>query len=119
MPTYMWTCDPCERDWDVVCRIAERDEPSPCPKCQATGKRVEILRTNFTGASDWNVQGFNPGLGCYTKSTKHAREIAKRRGMEEVGSEKLETIHKHFDKQREETRAERWREADREKLYGD
>ncbi len=39
--------------------------------------------------------------------------------MIEVGNEKVETVHRHFEKQREQTRADRWAEADRDKVYSD
>lgn len=118
MPTYEYKC-PAGHRFDVIKRIAELDREEACGDCQQVATR-QLVRTHVhASAGDWNRQEFNPGLGCYTKSTKHARDIAKRRGLEEVGTEKPETIHAHFDKQREETRAERWREADREKLYED
>jgi hypothetical protein len=99
--------------------VADLDRPEPCPKCASdcdSACRL-IARTNFTGASDWNTQTFHPALGQVVRNNRHARQIAKERGMIEVGNEKVETVHKHFEKQREDTRAERWKEADRVKQY--
>ncbi len=104
------------RLWDVTKSMSAIDEPETCPDCQNAGMR-RISRTHFYGAGDWNNQQWNPGLGCYTKSNGHARQIAKNRGLEEVGNEKVETIHKTFEKQRDDTRERRWQEADREKVY--
>lgn len=107
----------CAETFEVIKAVADIDNSEACPKCGTPAQRY-IARTHVHGsAADWNTQTWNPALGCYTKSTKQARDIAKSRGMEEVGTEKPETIHKHFDKQREETRAQRWREADREMKY--
>jgi putative FmdB family regulatory protein len=121
MPTYEWDCVGCRVTWDVVTRIAERDEPQRCPKCQALGTRnpVVLCAIDKSAASDWNNVSYNPGLGCWTKSWKHGREIAKSRGMEEIGNEPVENIHKKYEKQRAETRAKRWEEADRVKVYDD
>ncbi len=118
MPTYEYACPAGHRE-DVIKSMAELDREEACTTCGQVSAR-QLVRTHIHGsAGDWNRQEFNPGLGCYTKSNKHARDIAKSRGMEEVGTEKLGTIHKHFDTKREEIRAERWREVDRDKLYGD
>ncbi len=87
-----------------------------CAKCHTLGDR-QIQRANFTQANDWNTQTFNPALGCYTRNTRHARQIAKSRGMEEVGTESPEKIHKHYEKQQEATRAARWDDAMKDKVY--
>ena len=119
MPTYAYLCAACSADFDVVKRMAELDRAEACPACShENGPRSrQMQRTNFSGASDWNTQTWNPGLGCYTKSNKHAAQIAKSKGMIEIGNEKPETVHAHFDRQREDTREQRWREAERDKVY--
>lgn len=60
-------------------------------------------------ARDWNRQGFNPGLGCYTKSWAHGREIAKARGLEEVGNERPEVIHKQAAETQQAKHEARWK----------
>lgn len=119
MPTYSYRCRAyeCAHEWDVVKKISEIDLPEHCSRCEQPGERV--LTAAFIGlaAGDWNRVEYNPGLGCWTKSWKHGREIAKSRGLEEIGNESPEKVHRHFDRQREETREMRWRDADREKLY--
>ena len=115
-PTYDWACD--KHIWEVVCRIADRDEPSTCPKCGAPGtKQLSAPNIDKTSAGSWNQTSYNPGLGCWTKSTKHAEQIAKARGLEPVGNEPIDNIHKKFEKDREEKREARWAD-DREMLYG-
>ncbi len=121
MALYVHRCPDCRHEFEVVKPMSAIDELESCPECAAfCNPHTRLMqRVGFTGAGDWNTQDFNPGLGCYTKSTKHARQIAKSRGLEEVGNEKLETLHKTFDKQREDTRAARWYDAERDKLYED
>lgn len=121
MPTYVYACAQCHTVFDIVKSVKAIDDTELCPGCSAhcDSSTRQIQRTNFTGASDWNTQTFNPALGCYTKNNRHARQIAKERNLIEVGNENVETVHKHFEKQREETREQRWKDAERVKLYGD
>lgn len=116
MPTYEWACD--KHIWEVVTTISARDEPSACPKCGTPGTRqLTLPNIDKTAAGGWNQQSYNPGLGCWTKSVKHGEEIAKRRGLEPVGNEPVENLHKAAEKQKAETREKRWRDADRQLLY--
>jgi putative FmdB family regulatory protein len=119
IPTYAYRCQDCRQEFDVVKRVADIDQLEECPECCAfvnSASRL-IVPVNFNGAADWNTQTFNPALGCYTRNTLHARQIAKSRGLEEVGTEPVEKIHKHFEKQQEETRAARWDDAMKVKVY--
>lgn len=114
MPTYDLECDPCKVRWDVIKPMSQYDSPEPCPKCGKPGNLLPALvNIDKVAAGSWNEQSWNPALGCYTRNVQHARQIAKRRGFEEIGNEKPETIHKHFDRQRDETRDARWAEADK------
>jgi putative FmdB family regulatory protein len=115
VPTYEYRCRE-GHEFEVTKRIADIDRPESC-QCGAEGERF-ISRTHVHGsAGDWNRVEYSPALGQWTKSWKEARQIAKARGMEEVGNEKVETVHKHFDKVREEKREKLWKDAERVKLY--
>ena len=117
MPTYEWECADHGR-WDVQMRIAERDLVQACPTCGNHGKRtITAPNIDRTAAAGWNQQSYNPGLGCWTKSHKDAERIAKSRGLEPVGNESPETIHKVAEKTQKENRDKRWAEADRVKVY--
>lgn len=116
MPTYLYFDG--QHEWEVIKPISALDNPEVCDLCGKEGRRqLQAPAIDRSAAADWNTQTWHPSLGCYTRSNLHARQIAKSRGLEEVGNEKPETIHKHFEKQREETRERRWQEATREKLY--
>ena len=115
-PTYDWGC-PNGHAYVVVSTIAGRDEPTTCPKCQAPGERgISLPAPVSVTAGDWNRGSWNPGLGCYTKSWKHGRQIAKSRGLEEVGDSNPDTLYKANEQAREEKRAARWAD-DRELVY--
>lgn len=40
---------------------------------------------------------YNPGLGCITKNSKHRAEIAKRKGLVEVGNEDVSNWRKRSE----------------------
>lgn len=120
MPTYDYAHEPCRIRWDVIKPMSAFDTPEPCPKCGEPGiKLPSLCAIDKTAAGGWNEQTYHPALGCYTRSTQHARKIAKSRGMEEVGTEPPEKIHAAMDKQRAEKAERRWEDAGRDKVYGD
>jgi hypothetical protein len=45
------------------------------------------------------------------RNGQHRKELAKRHGMEEVGNESVEKIHKHYDSERERRSDESWARA--------
>ncbi len=117
MPIYDYGCEDCRVTWDVTKLMSESDTQEACPRCAAIGTKLPALfQVDKTAAGAWNQQSYNPGLGCWTKSTKDAERIAKSRGLEPIGNEPVENLHKSFEKQREETRANRWAD-ERVKLY--
>ncbi len=116
---YDYRCLKCEFEFEVIKRLADIDRVENCPECGgSTDRFIGRAAHVHSSAGDWNRVEFNAGLGCWTKGNKHASQIAKSRGLIEVGNEKPDTIHKHFDQQRKETREQRWND-DRVKLYGD
>jgi putative FmdB family regulatory protein len=120
VPIYPHRCPHCATEFDVAKSYKLLDREEPCPQCATPAERlIALVNIDKMAAGDWNTQTWNPGLGCYTKSNREAEKIAKSRGLECVGNEKPETIHKHFDQAREDRRKARWAEADRVKLYSD
>jgi hypothetical protein len=88
---YVYTCPTCKKNIDVVKGVAEIDREELC-ECGAVLERL-ISRTFFYGADDWHGDEYHPGLGCVVKSRKHANQIARARGLEELGTEPLDKIH--------------------------
>lgn len=121
MPTYEYLCRACAAPFDVVCPISEIDAAVVCTHCAATndrGARQLPSRTQVYGASVEDAV-YDPVFGKVIKDKKHRQAEAKSRGWIEVGNETPESLHKMHDKAREETRQERWRDAARDKVYGD
>ena len=77
-----------------------------CTECSITLNKVyttfQILGTRVENAE------FNPGLGCVTKSARHRKEIAKQKGLVEIGTESTDTIHKETVVKREKEREKEW-----------
>ena len=114
MPIYEYRCSDCQADWDVVKSMSQLERKETCPACgreNGCKSRLPPRGTSFSGASDWNTQHFSPALGRVVKNHRHARQVAKEKGMIEVGNESPDKIHKHFDDQRQETRKKRWESA--------
>jgi putative FmdB family regulatory protein len=113
MPTYEYFCDKCDSQYDVIKLISEyikAQGQDQCPKCGKIGTRIPSCNIEFTGTKIEDAE-FNVGLGTITKSKRHREELAKQKGLIEVGSENPDNIHKIFDRQREETRKKGWDEV--------
>jgi putative FmdB family regulatory protein len=98
---YPYRCKSCSTEFEIIKAVADLDREETCPKCSCIGERY-IAQTHFYGASDWQGERYNPGLGCVVKSNKHIKEICKQRGLEEVGNTSPETLHKMEDTARAE-----------------
>lgn len=101
MPFYVYECLKCALEFDIVKRVAQINDPESCPGCQSPNTERRIQAVNFNGASDWDKAEYNPGLGCVTRNRKHREQIAKSRGLIEVGSESFESVSKMQDRKLE------------------
>lgn len=100
--TYTYSCNSCQRTWSEHRRIVDRDSPISCECGSADTFRQKVVPVQICAlaAADWNNPYFNHGLGCEVKSDKHAREIAKARGLTEVGNEDPVKIQKKYEADR-------------------
>jgi len=121
MPTYEYVCCDCRHHFDVIKMVSEIDRLEECPECCAFCnphcRQITLPNLDRSAAADWNNPHFSPALGCKVKGDREARQIAKRRGLEEVGTEAPEKIHAKFERDRQERTERRWADADREKVY--
>jgi putative FmdB family regulatory protein len=108
---YDYLCPKCQIEFEVIKSIHEYTGSDPCHVCGTAGERLfKYCKFHFTGTKIEDAE-FNPGLGKITKSAAHRKELAKRMGVEEIGGEKPEQIHKHFDTAREEKIKKSWDEV--------
>lgn len=110
---YEYLCSPCDKLFDVVKAADLYREPEICPDCGKTAERQWSSRIQLHHTKVQEAE-YNPGLGCITKNRQHREEICRQKGLEEVGNEKPEAIHKHFDKRREEAWDRGWAETTKE-----
>lgn len=112
MPIYDYFCEKCDLDFEIVESIKDHEFPSvkPCPQCTNPAAQKPSCKIHFTGTKIEDAE-FNPGLGKITKSKRHREELAKQLGVVEIGNEKPDTLHKHFDTSRTEKLKKAWDEA--------
>jgi len=110
---YQYHCQKCENRFDVVKSAKEMDSPENCLRCLTPATREFIpTRVWFNGTKVEHAE-YNPGLGCIVRNSSHRKELCKIKGVEEIGNEKPESLHKYFDQKREEKREQAWAEVDK------
>ncbi len=114
MRQYPYRC-PCGEHWDVLKPLADIERIEACPSCGNLDSERYIARTHHFGASVQDAE-YNPGLGMVTRNSKHRKDEAKARGMEEIGNEPVEKIHASMEAKRAQKYKDRW-DDDRVKVY--
>lgn len=99
MPIYDYECDK-HGHYEVYQSITAYNGSDPCPSCGVVGSRIICAPVAFIGASVQSAE-YNPGLGCVTRNAKHRSEIAKKMGVEEVGSEPISSLRKTFTQKKQ------------------
>lgn len=83
-------------------------DPELCKECGLTAVREFVpCRLYFNGTKVEHAE-YNPGLGMIVRNKEHRKEICKSKGLEELGNEKVENLHRHFEKTREEKWEKGW-----------
>lgn len=111
MPTYDFQCLKCDKPFEVIQSIKAYEGSGSCPTCGNTSReRIFSSKIQFIGASVENAE-YNPAFGQVVKNKNHRAELAKQKGLIEIGTEKPSTIHKHFDDARADRRKRSWDEV--------
>lgn len=111
MPTYDFSCAKCDKEFEIIQSIKEYDGSAVCPTCDnVTRERIFSSSITFIGTSVEDRE-FNRGLGIVTKNSKHRRDEARARGLEEVGTERPDKIHAKLDRERQEKIKKSWDEV--------
>jgi len=105
---YPYHCLKCDHDFEVIKRVADIDNAEPCEACSGETERQIGGGQHFYGESDWDTAQWCPTMGCEIKSNAHRRQIAKDRGLTEVGNEHPDKMDKHYEDQRSRAREEAW-----------
>ena len=115
MPTYDYICPKCKTEFYEIRGIRDYcDDPgSTCTKCGhrcgSDDRDLSKSKVTFSGTAVQNAE-YNPGLGCVVKNKAHREELAKRKGLVEVGNDfgGGEKMQKHFDQKKREDREAKW-----------
>jgi hypothetical protein len=120
MPIYKFFCDKCDDDFESVQSIggsgrktlkelkAQPKRMAKCPTCEnVSTKLVFSHQIYFVGASVESAE-YNPAFGQVVKNSRHRKDLAKEKGMIEIGNEKPESLHKKFEKDRAEKLKKSW-----------
>lgn len=111
MPTYDFACAKCDEPFEIIQSIKEYDGKANCPSCGIESRERIFSANAFFIGSKVEDKEFNPGLGIITKNAKHRRDEARARGLEEVGTEAPEKIHKASENLRAEKLKRSWDEV--------
>ena len=52
MPTYDYTCNDCEEEFEMILRVAEMDDVQECPECGSTDTKRMFMVGNFVLKGD-------------------------------------------------------------------
>lgn len=102
---YLYACEKCDIEFDVSKPLSDLDRAESCTNCGNIASRQVTAPMCLIGTAVESPE-YNHGLGCVTKSSKHRAEIAKSRGLVEIGSDfsSSEKLQNHYDKVREDKR---------------
>ena len=115
---YAYRCDPCRHQFDVIKRASEMTALENCPLCSKEARREFVPRVLHLSKTAVQHAEYNPGLGCIVKNAQHRKELCKIKGVEEIGSEKSESIHSHYDKARSDKWEKGWEAVDSAQWVG-
>lgn len=111
---YAYVCmGECGQHFDVIKSADQMTREELCEKCQVPAKRMFVPQKVYFSGTKAEDAEFNPGLGCVVRNKSHRKEICKEKGLEEIGNEKADTLHKHFDDRRKEKWEKTWSEVDK------
>jgi hypothetical protein len=98
----------------VIKSVSEIDREERCEACDSPAARQFVpSRVYFSGASVQDAE-YNPGLGCVVKNKHERQEIAKRKGLVELGNDykNPDSLHKEYEQKRAAKRAAAWEKDD-------
>lgn len=107
--TYEYLCEKCGHLFDVIKSLKDIDKKEECHTCGNIAERQFSANVHFIGTAVQSAE-YNPGLGCVVKNKHHREEIAKRKGLIEVGSDygTGKKMQKSFDADRKKKQDKRW-----------
>lgn len=111
--TYQYHCPKCGHEFDVVKSYLKMTDEERCSHCNTVSTRDFVPSRLFLNKTSVQHAEYNPGLGCIVRNEAHRKELCKIKGVEEIGNEKPESLHKYYDKKREEKLEQAWADVDK------
>ncbi len=107
--TYEYLCEECGVLTDIIKSVSDLDRVETCAYCSKHLARQFSPHVHFIGTSVQSAE-YNYGLGFVVKNKRHREELAKQKGLIEVGSDygTSEKMQKSFDTERAHKFAKRW-----------
>lgn len=109
--TYVYHCRKCGQSFDVIKSVRDMEVSENCIYCgefadrQFVPSKIHLMHTKVEHPE------YNPGLGCIVRNKDHRAQIAKERGLIEVGNESSENWGKKLAKEKEEKQEKAYEEA--------
>lgn len=105
---YEYQCADCGHRFDVVKPVKDFDLKHSCSMCECEETHVVISSKIYHIGAKVQDAEFNHGLGCVVKSKNEREEIAKQKGLIEVGNESPDTLFKESVVKREIEKQKEW-----------
>jgi len=95
--TYQYVCEHCSVCFEVSKKVDQRFGQEFCPMCNHTGKRILFPQHTYLNGTSVQEAEFNPAFGKVIKNKRHRNELAKEKGMMEIGNTSTDSMQKHCD----------------------
>lgn len=86
---YEYRCFGCKKAFDVIKPVKDYDKEEICTSCGAVADRVPFPRRTYLSGTAVQEKYFNHALGQVC-TDREAKQMAKERGMIEIGNEKVD-----------------------------
>lgn len=111
---YVYECNKCKHEFDIVKHHTEIDRQEHCPLCK--NYLIRLFKPNpgcFMHTVSHDGAEYNPGLGCVVKNKKHKDYLLKEKNLVEIGNDfkSADSMIDSFDKAREEKREKSWEDV--------
>lgn len=108
---YDFHCNQCEVTTEVEKSVDKYNEVGYCIYCGSVVSRLLPTRFYFHGGKRVDPY-YDQGLGCVVKDTKHRDQIAKSKGVTEVGNESMDKFSKKLKTEKDKKWAHGWDKID-------
>lgn len=97
---YCYECKECQHRFEVIKSVKDIDNPENCPGCSSLETARYLTPPSFYGEKVEDAE-YNPAFGCVVRDSRHRKELAKRHGLIEIGTESPEKYCREMDRDRE------------------